>query len=107
MRIQAVVDVEATLVDETLVEQEHHQFQPLLGMMGNTTSLMLNLEKLGDKDVHFAMLIQMCSALNVRHIYACSIGETAGDHSTTEHYKMLVQILTKILKLLMIQTQYH
>ena len=56
MRIQAVVDVEATLVEETLVEQEHHQFQPLLGMMGNTTSLMLNLDKLGDKDVPFAML---------------------------------------------------
>ena len=85
MRIQAVVDVEATLVEETLVEQEHHQFQPLLGMMGNTTSLMLNVEKLGDKDVNIAIVSQMCSALNVRHIYACSITETASDHSITEH----------------------
>ena len=85
MRIQTVVDVEATLVEETLVEQEHHQFHLLLGMMGNTTCLMLNLEKLGDKDVHFAMLIQMCSALNVRHIYACSITEIASDHSTKDH----------------------
>ena len=56
MRIQAVVDVEATLVEETLVEQEHHQFHLLLGMMENTTCLMLHLEQMGDKDVIIAML---------------------------------------------------
>merc|ERR1712215_367922 len=107
------VDVEAgpglkmPLEAVEVLEEEDHQFHIPLGMIEWTTCLKLHVEQEIDKDVICAMLLQIRTVLNVRHTYACSLTETASDHSTMKTYKLLIQILNKMLKVLMNQTQYH
>ena len=85
MRVQPIVGVENALVEQV----EHHQFHNLLDMILKTTCPMLLLEQLGENNVQYANLVQMCTVLNVRYIHACSITEIALNHFTLDQHLLM------------------